>query len=159
MPDNHERRFKYHMAPYTFNLEVIMMLPAWMYKVLALVLNGVATVTLFVATAGIIESPADPEDTSGIPVISMYLVILIFLAVVSLASLVLGFIVNRLSKSRPLQWIGSFLEVVPLSFTGLLGVLVSFAYNHGEILGYVSILLYLLSVFLMMIGWRRSRTI
>ncbi|WP_410480985.1 hypothetical protein ACJ70E_20760 [Pseudomonas plecoglossicida] len=108
-------------------------------------LNVIATALLFSASEAALENPGDPYDTSGIPALSMYIVLLITFTAFSVFFMLGGTIANKLLTGKLPKAIRLFLEFIPNFSTATLGVFVSFAYTDNTISMHMTILIYFLS--------------
>lgn len=113
---------------------------------------------LFFALDGVMENPADSNDTRGIPAVTMYTVILIVMTAASMALTGLGWLCQRLLGRRPLKWrIGLYVMTNALLFlTSLLGVCVATIYTYDSIAGVLGALLFALALVLILIGVPRK---
>lgn len=101
----------------------------------------------FFPSDSVVENPGNPNDTYGLPPVSIYLVVLIILAVTSVALTGLGSIARKLLKHGSFRLhIGLYVfSNAPFVLTSLLGMLVSVAYMYDSISGVLAALLFLLS--------------
>ncbi|WP_271407517.1 hypothetical protein [Pseudomonas sp. Q1-7] len=115
---------------------------------LALSACGLASLCLWGATEGVPENPNNPADVAGIPAFAMYVVILLFLFLVSLFCMAIVCLVERYFSNVNKSWriIAYCFWAFPLFINSGLGLLISFAYNYGEPLGLSAISLYVLSI-------------
>lgn len=114
-------------------------------KAMASALNVTATALLFRVSETALENPRDPYDTSGIPALSMYIVLLIILTAFSLFFMLGGALANRLLNDKPPKTIIFLLEFIPTFATATLGVFVSSAYTDNTISMNMTIFIYFLS--------------
>lgn len=108
-------------------------------------LNVIATALLFSASEAALENPGDPYDTSGIPALSMYIVLLIISTTFSVFFMLGGTIANKLLTGKLPKAIRLFLEFIPTFATATLGIFVSFAYTDNTISMNMTALIYFLS--------------
>lgn len=112
---------------------------------MASALNVIATTLLFRASDSALENPNDPYDTSGIPALSMYVVLLIVLTALSALLTLAGTIATKLLHGKPPMTLILLLEFTPTFATAALGVFVSSAYTDNTISMNMTILIYFLS--------------
>lgn len=123
---------------------------------------GVAVISVLTACAMLfffpadsaMENPGDPNDTQGVPAVSIYLVLLIMLTAASMALTGIGSIIQRVLRRRSLKLrIGVHaLANASLAVTSLLGGMVSLAYLYDAVSGILAALLFLLSFALVLLS-------
>ncbi|ACH86131.1 hypothetical protein [Pseudomonas phage DVM-2008] len=120
----------------------------------AIVFALMACVFLLFAIDGVPENPGNPSDTSGLPPVAMYVVILFSLVGVSSFLSCLGgvgLIVMRYKAYKLRLFIYALANLV-FMLTAILGVLVSGAYTYDTFLGILGLIFYALTLVLLVLA-------
>ena len=94
----------------------------------------------------------DLNDVSGVPAVSMYLVVLIFLVSLSFLCLGGGLVVVRYLGKRHALWryFGSCMAWLPVFLASVLGALLSTVYSNDGGCAFLAVTLYFLSIALLL---------
>ncbi|WP_412481342.1 hypothetical protein [Pseudomonas asiatica] len=129
---------------------------SWKYRAFSLVADALGVLCLLSVAGTAVENPGDPTDVSGLPAISMYVVILLGLLCLAGVLFVLCVIARGFAVGRFADRLIFYFWASLMLLSGVVGGFVSIAYFDG-LTSFLAIMLFVLSIYWLALSFRKAR--